>query len=377
MFKIGQKFSETKSFNQEDVDAFAKVTGDHNKLHRAGQENYLMFNGPIVHGALIMGYFSKIFATDLPGPGTIYLSQELLFKRPLYVGEEANFSVEIADIRGSKLALTATCVNKNGETVCDGTALLLNKALHKEDIVAKLAELGVCTGDMLLVHSAFNSFGPVIGGPQIVIDALSEAVGKDGTLVMPTFNFDFGKGVPYDRKNTPSKMGAIGELTRINPHATRIHHPMYSFAVLGKLAPELSLLKNVSAYGTDSLFGELYRRRGKILILGLSYNNSMTFFHHVEEMTGCNYRYMKSFTGDIIYEDGTTKKETYTMFVRDIDAGVHTMVDPAGEKLDQLGLVNKIKIGNCDAKLLKAQDVFNASQIIVKEESYLLHRIVK
>jgi len=76
--------------------------------------------------------------------------------------------------------------------------------------------------------------GGVEDGPQTVIDALLEVLGNDGTLIMPTFNFDFCKGEPWDVRNTPSHMGAMTNMVRQHPAAKRVFHPIYSFAILGK-----------------------------------------------------------------------------------------------------------------------------------------------
>ena len=94
--------------------------------------------------------------------------------------------------------------------------------------------IGLESGDTLLVHSSYKSFGGVEGGPKSVINALLQVLGGEGTLVMPTFNFDFCKGVPWDIRSTPSHMGFITNLVRAYPDAKRVFHPIYSFAVLGK-----------------------------------------------------------------------------------------------------------------------------------------------
>src|ERR671936_790799 len=88
-----------------------------------------------------------------------------------------------------------------------------------EKLVEGFRELGVEEGDTLLVHSSYKSFGPVDGGPQTVIHALEAALGPWGTLIMPTFNFDFNKGAPWDVRTTPSKMGILTELVRQDPRA--------------------------------------------------------------------------------------------------------------------------------------------------------------
>ena len=72
-----------------------------------------------------------------------------------------------------------------------------------EQLVEGFRELGVEEGDTLLVHSSYKSLGAVDGGPQIVINALEAALGLEGTLIMPTFNFGFNKGQPWDVRSTP------------------------------------------------------------------------------------------------------------------------------------------------------------------------------
>ena len=155
--------------------------------------------------------------------------------------------------------------------------------LTLESLTSALRDLGVQSGDTLLCHSSYKSLGEVNGGPQTVIDALLSALGKDGTLIMPTFNFDFNKGEPWDVRITPSKMGILTEFVRKDARARRVFHPFYSFAVIGKHAEMLGSLRYKSAYERNSVFGKLRDLDGKIIVIGLSYNDSMTFFHHIEQ----------------------------------------------------------------------------------------------
>ena len=78
-----------------------------------------------------------------------------------------------------------------------------------KSLISGFRDLGVQTGDTLLVHSSYKSLGEVDGGPQAVVEALLSALGADGTLIMPTFNFDFNQGKPWDVRKTRSKMGTL------------------------------------------------------------------------------------------------------------------------------------------------------------------------
>lgn len=247
--------------------------------------------------------------------------------------------------------------------------------LKYDDLVAAFRATGLESGDTLLVHSSYKSLGGVDGGPQTVIDALLSVLGTTGTLIMPTFNFDFCKGEPWDTRSTPSHMGAITNMVREHPEARRVFHPIYSFAVLGKGAEFLTREHYKSSYERKSLFGKLRELDGKIMIVGLSYTNSMTFFHHVEEMEGVDYRYMKAFTGLVTDENGKTYEDTFTMLVRDVENGVITEVDPMGALMESAGIVSVHQIGAAMVKVMKANEVYQFTAREMRRDPKLLYRI--
>ncbi len=248
-------------------------------------------------------------------------------------------------------------------------------SLDVQELSAAFGEIGVESGDTLLVHSSYKSLGQVEDGPNTVIEALRGALGDQGTLIVPTFNFAFCEGEPFDARSTPSRMGVLTEIVRQMPDATRVEHPIYSFAVVGALAGEAAATSDPSSYGRDSLFGRLRDWDGKIMIIGLPYNHSMTFFHHVEEMHGVDYRYMKSFTGTVTDVDGRSRERTVTMLVRDLDRGVVTAVDAMGELLANKGIIRTSQIGDAKVRLMRARDVFDATAKAMRHEPRLLYTI--
>ncbi len=249
--------------------------------------------------------------------------------------------------------------------------------LTLDTLIHEFQTLGVQPGDTLLVHSSYKALGGVEGGPQTVVDALIGAITPAGTLIMPTFNFDFPKGMPWDVRETPSRMGAITELARKDPRAKRVFHPIYSFAILGPQADYLTAERYQSSYGKNSVFGKLRELDGKIMVIGLSYNDSMTFFHHIEEMEGVDYRYMKSFTGQVTDWDGAVREETFTMLVRDIDRGVHTMVDPMGALMEKAGVITVRQIGEAKVSLMQANEVYAFTAREMRREPGLLYYLEK
>ena len=123
---------------------------------------------------------------------------------------------------------------------------------------------------------------------------------KKGTLIIPLFNFGFTKGETFDINSTPSKMGVLTEFFRKNYNIIRTGHPIYSFGVVGSKNNKFLDLDNYSGYGEDSPFGVLKDVKGKIAILDLDDQHSMTFYHYIEEINNVKYRYFKKFSGNYI-----------------------------------------------------------------------------
>ena len=126
-FAIGDRAEVTHVFSQEDVIAFAALSGDANPVHldndaaiRAG------FPGTIVHGMLSAALISRILGTMLPGPGTIYLGQEMRFRRAVLPGDEVVATVEMVSRREDKpIWQLKTTVTVTGEVAIDGLATVL------------------------------------------------------------------------------------------------------------------------------------------------------------------------------------------------------------------------------------------------------------
>jgi len=83
-----------------------------------------IFGKRIVHGILTSGLISAVLANKLPGPGAIYMGQELRFTSPVYLGDDITAEVEVVELREDKkiVKLSTTCVNQDGKTVISGVA---------------------------------------------------------------------------------------------------------------------------------------------------------------------------------------------------------------------------------------------------------------
>jgi 3-hydroxybutyryl-CoA dehydratase len=116
-----------KTLSETDVYLFAGITGDFNPAHvnRVHAEQ-TAFKGRIAHGILVAGLVSTVIGTRLPGPGTIYMAQDFRFLAPVYMGDTITARVEVTELLEEKkrVRLKTTCVNAEGKTVLDGSALV-------------------------------------------------------------------------------------------------------------------------------------------------------------------------------------------------------------------------------------------------------------
>jgi len=115
---LGQTASQTIHITEEMIAAFADVTGDHNPLHSDPAYTEPRFGGIIAHGVLLVGFFSALLATQLPGPGVLARSLNVRFKAPARPGDDVRIEVKIVEL-----------VPRIRKAVLDGRALIGDQVL--------------------------------------------------------------------------------------------------------------------------------------------------------------------------------------------------------------------------------------------------------
>ncbi len=128
MIKVGDSAYLVKTFTEKDVQVFAEISGDHNPIHLDPDfAATTHFERQLVHGMLTAGLISAVLGMQLPGPGSIYLKQELNFRSPVYFGDTITAKVSVTKVRADKpiITLATSCSNQNGVTVIDGEAILI------------------------------------------------------------------------------------------------------------------------------------------------------------------------------------------------------------------------------------------------------------
>jgi len=171
----------------------------------------------------------------------------------------------------------------------------------QQQIVAGLKELGLPRGAILMVHSSLSSLGYVMGGPGTVIDALLEALGPEGTLLMPTHPARDGR--TFDVETIPSDMGLITETFRRRPDVLRSRHPYHPVTAYGARAREMLRDHEQSAVpdGPETPYGRLISEGGWVLHIGCDLD-TLTLLHTVE--AELDLPYLRELEMDYVDENG-------------------------------------------------------------------------
>ena len=124
----GETASRTTIITDEMIRLFADLSGDNNPVHLDdAYAQTTRFGRRIAHGMIAAGLISATLANDLPGPGTVYLSQTLQFKAPVFPDDIITTTVEVKSVRPDKpiVTLTTFCKNQDGKVVLEGEAIVL------------------------------------------------------------------------------------------------------------------------------------------------------------------------------------------------------------------------------------------------------------
>ena len=213
----------------------------------------------------------------------------------------------------------------------------------------QLRQLGVRRGGTLVVHTSFRAVGPVEGGPIGLIEALQEALGAEGTLVMPTMSGS-RRAEPFNPETTPTRsMGVVAETFRRLPGVLRSDHPTSSFAASGPGAGDITAAQPLEpVHGLDSPIGRVYERDGQVMLLGVGHSVNTTV-HLAEALAGVPYGVEKWCTALV---DGCATRLTY----RETDHCGRNFAK-VGEWLSERGLQTVGRMGGAAATLVRSRDV--------------------
>ena len=231
-----------------------------------------------------------------------------------------------------------------------------------------LLKLGIKSKDKLLVssnilriiHDKKNKLNP-----EQIIKNLKKAVGVNGTLLFPTFNWDFCSLKTYDYNKTKSLAGALSNLCLKKKEFLKSINPIYSFEIFGKDKKKISNLKQQNCFGLNSPFGYLIKNQGKQLFIDLNYKEALTLVHVAEEKVKVEYRFSKRFTGLYVDKNKKKIKKTITMYSRKVNEAKSTIIT---KKFDLILKKNKaLKTVKFKSSIFSKEDKEKAYNLMVKD----------
>lgn len=223
----------------------------------------------------------------------------------------------------------------------------MKQAVTRADLVRQLAALGIERGVLLVVHASFRATGPVESGPAGLIEALHEAVGPAGTLVMPSMSD--ADDEPFDRFRTPCRsLGIVADTFWRLPGVVRSDSP-HSFAAAGPLAGEITAAHPPDIpHGPDSPIGRVHDAGGWVLLLGVDHDANTTV-HLAEFHAGVPYRLPHHCT---VLRDGRPTRVDYL----EIDHCCRGFVQ-VGDWLRRRGMERRGVVGHGPARLMLSRHV--------------------
>lgn len=237
--------------------------------------------------------------------------------------------------------------------------------LSKAHVTEQLRTLGVREGGVLLVHTSFRAVRPVEGGPQGLMAALRDALGPEGTLVLPSITGDDDH--PFDPRTTPpaADLGILPGLFWRQPGVLRSPH-FAGFAAIGPKAAEIvSAPLTLPPSSPGSPISVVHELDGQVLLLGIGHGAN-TMLHLAELMGGAPYRVPRYYTA---LEDGRPVRIHY---------GEN---DHCCERFEQMdawlrpaGLQAEGPVGHAEARLVRARELVRiAIERLARDPLVFLH----
>lgn len=242
-----------------------------------------------------------------------------------------------------------------------------------ESLVKDLHTAGISKGDTILVHSSMSKLGYLENGPKTFVDALTQVVGEEGNILMPTspnasMQLDYIQSIDaFNVLETPSALGAITEYFRKLPGVLRSENATEPVSCWGKDKVYLTEghFGELTPYTSSSPFARIGEMNGKILYVGVTLDNAGTNLHTLEDAVDdfvYPVYYPQEFEVKIVRANGErTKVKTK---VHNPEQSVKRKCDGLIPLFEQKGVLNKVKIGNANTLLVDAKAMLS---LMIKE----------
>lgn len=231
-----------------------------------------------------------------------------------------------------------------------------------------LNQLPISEGDFVYVSSDLRKLiyqakkQKINFSAQAFLDALKQCVGAQGTVIIPTFNYNLANKAKFDVRHTQPITGLLPVQALKDPSFKRTHNPMHSFAVWGHWQQTLLALDNKSSFGTDSPFHFMQQHGCKLLGIDVDLQQSLTFAHYTEEMAKVSYRKQKAYQVNYTNEQGQSSEKTFTIYAK--KPGYVNEVNPLLPAFRNAGIIGEFTVAQVPCFVL---DLPGSFRIMIKD----------
>ena len=241
-----------------------------------------------------------------------------------------------------------------------------------------LKKLGVRRGDSLYLAINLNLFYfPFLkkiifkNKEELVnffIKILKDYIGKNGTLICPSFTFDFIKKKFFNKQEDEPNLGFFEKVFVFNDGVQRSNHPINSIASWGKYSKLLTESHGPYSFGYNSPFEKFRNLKVKFLNIGISYGKTCTYVHHLEHLNGINHRFYKAVKG-FVFENNKFIKKIFFFLALFKDVDLKKKEYLIEEELRKKNLIKERVSNGIYFSIINSSDVFEQGMKLLKENT--------
>ena len=251
-----------------------------------------------------------------------------------------------------------------------------NYHYSRTDFELALQSVGICKGDTVFCHSNVGYLGYPEGvtskqqSLELILSTFLNLLGSQGTLVVPTFTYSFGKGENFNVNDTASDCGMFSEYIRTNPLSVRSNDPSVSVSAIGKYASFLTNKVSENAYDEGSAFSRLVQLKAKVL--NINFDAGSTLLHFFERVHNVSYRFDKTFHGKKF--DGKSYIPCKsTLWVRDLNIeGSQASFERFNRYATDKGIYKRAKVGRGGIGCISVEDMNKAFSELYEKDPWFL-----
>ncbi|OFZ67260.1 MAG: hypothetical protein A3D92_23995 [Bacteroidetes bacterium RIFCSPHIGHO2_02_FULL_44_7] len=246
----------------------------------------------------------------------------------------------------------------------------MQSKISEGEIKAELARVITNDDEVVVIFSGIwmlIALGvPVKELPTYVLDIICEFIGKDRTVLLPTYTYDYTRTRIYDPKFSKPETGVLPARALTRPEFVRTLNPLNSYAVAGPKTAEILAINEETLWGDKSVMGWFDEVNARICVLGEPWHQACTHFHRAEEKLQVPYRYYKKFPG-MLHENGRPVRALDpSMYVRTLNARLdYTQVEPV---MNDHGSILRGSNANFSIETALARDIVKASSALLEKD---------